>query len=175
MLNLIHTTAVTSFMKPLSCGVTVWTWCLDIHVSYSECHKQQPPCLTPCRGSAGRCWGSQSPQEGRAAQSGLFWSVSSQSDYIRRLLWRLDSLLLRSLHYRQSMCSSSSSSWASLQNSRQAQDTKAGDTQSMEAHGWSWSHHDKAKIHTGWTRYSNNTLLRKKQLNWCVHYIYTRQ
>ncbi len=133
----------------LNCCVS-WNSYSDVHVSCTGCCKRRPPCLTPRRGSAGRCWGSWLPQEGRAAQSGLFWSVSSQSDYIRRLLWRLDSLLLPSLHYWESMCSSSSSSssssgggggssssssWASLQHSRLRtprldQDTEAGDTRS---------------------------------------------
>lgn len=68
--------------------------------------------------SSSGCKDSFLPQEGRPAQSGLFWSVSSQSDYIRQLLWRLDSLLLPFLHYGASMCGSSSSSWAFLPHSR---------------------------------------------------------
>lgn len=68
--------------------------------------------------SSSGCRDSFLPQEGRPAQSGLFWSVSSQSDYIRQLLWRLDSLLLPFLHYGASMCGSSSSSWAFLPHSR---------------------------------------------------------
>lgn len=70
--------------------------------------------------SSSDCKDSFLPQEGRPAQSGLFWSVSSQSDYIRQLLWRLDSLLLPFLHYGVSTSSSGSNSWASQPASQQA-------------------------------------------------------